>query len=399
MLDIVWKSLMRRRLQSLSIATAVAVSVALFFALYCLYAGVSLGLDASARRLGADLLVIPGNAPIEAETLLFTGAPVNIYMAKELEAKIASVPGVRRTSGQFFAQTLNEACCSLIGATRLIGFDPATDWSVEAWGTELGSRRLGPRDIVVGAGVEGIARNKAYVLGQELEVVLRLPATGTSLDYSVLMTIDAVRVLAKTIPYLQVFIGKGKNPEDLVSAVLVELAEGSNKDTVAAAVERVGDIRVVKSVDVLGNIKQQMKVLFVVVLAGALLAGFACVAQLFARFFSLAWDRKGEWGLYRALGATRGDLRRLILGEAALLSASGVVAGLMLGSLLGWLAHSWLHGQRAFPYIEVPGFRMVRAALVIALIHAGFAFAATWWPNRQSGRIAPSSAMALGDID
>jgi hypothetical protein len=27
------------------------------------------------------------------------------------------------------------------------------------------------------------------------------------------------------------------------------------------------------------------------------------------------------------------------------------------------------------------------------------ALVAAWWPARQSGRIAPSSAMAMGDID
>ena len=399
MFEIIWHSLPRRWVQSLSTVVAVAVSVGMLFALYRIYAGASLGLDAGARRLGADLLVVPGNMPIEPETLLFTGAPANVYMRRELEKKIADLPGIRRTSTQFFAQTLNETCCSLSGATRLIGFDPATDWSVQACGNRTGERALRADQIVVGAGVEGVAGNKAYILGKTLQVVTVLSPTGTSLDYSVLMPIDAVRALSRSIPYLRVLLGKGNDPADFISAVLVEIDEHADKERVAVAIERVGDVRVVRSADVLGKIKQEMKVLFLIMLGGGVLAALASLVQLFARFFSLAWDRKGEWGLYRALGATCGDLRLLILGESAVLTGAGVVGGLLLGEVLGWLVHMWLQGQRAFPFIEMP---WMATALVILLIGAGFGLfgmAAAWWPARQSGRIAPSSAMAMGDID
>jgi len=399
MLEIVWHSLTRRWVQSLATVISVAVSVGMLFALYRLYAGASLGLDVGARRLGADLLVVPGNTPVEPETLLFTGAPANIYMRRELEQKIAGLPGVRRTSAQFFAQTLNETCCSLSGATRLIGFDPATDWSVQAWGTGQGDRALHPNQIVVGAGVEGVAGNKAYILGQALQVITVLQATGTSLDYSVLMPIDAVRALSRTIPYLRVLLGKGNDPADFISAVLVETDQRADKEAVAAAIERVGDVRVIKASDVLGSIKQQMESLFFIMLGGGLLAALAAIVQLFARFSSLPWDRKGEWGLYRALGATRGDLKRLILGEAAILTGAGVAIGLLLGGALGLLAHAWLQGQRAFPFIEASWSKTALAIVVTAAAFGLVALVAAWWPARQSGRIAPSSAMAMGDID
>jgi len=399
MLEIIWHNLTRRRVQSLSTLVSVAVSVGMLFALYRLYAGASLGLNAGARRLGADLLVVPGASLIEPETLLFTGAPVNVYMRREWEQKIAALPGVHRTTAQFFAQTLTEACCSLSGATRLIGFDPVTDWSVQAWGTDARGRVLGPQQIIVGAGVEGVAGDKAYVLGKDLQVATVLQPTGTSLDYSVLMPVEAVRDLSRNIPYLRVLLGAGNDPADFISAVLVEIDEHADKDDVAARVERAGDVRVVKAADVLGNIKKEMKVLFSIMLGGGLLSAFASIVQLFARFFSLARDRRGEWGLYRALGATRADLKLLILGEAALLTGAGVVVGLLLAGVLGLFVHGWLQGQRAFPFIEAPWTNTVLVAVVCGAAFGLFALAAAWWPARQSGRIEPSSAMAMGDID
>jgi putative ABC transport system permease protein len=179
----------------------------------------------------------------------------------------------------------------------------------------------------------------------------------------------------------------------------VETDQRADKEAVAAAIERVGDVRAIKASEVFGRIKQQMESLFFIMLGGGLLAALAAIVQIFARFSSLPWDRKGEWGLYRALGATRDDLKRLILGEAAILTGAGVAIGLLLGGVLGLLAHAWLQGQRAFPFIEASWSKTALAIVVTAAAFGLVALVAAWWPARQSGRIAPSSAMAMGDID
>lgn len=398
MFEIIRQGLTRRWVQSLSTILSITFSVAVLFALFRLFAGTSRGLDVGARRLGADLLVVPQRTLIESETLLFTGAPVNVYMPRAIEGRVAAVPGVTRTTAQFFAQTLNETCCSLTGATRLIGFDPRTDWTLAAWGSGLPLTNLGTDQIIVGAGVEGVAGGRAYVLGRILNVVQRLQMTGTSLDYSVLMRIDAVRELARQIPYLRVFLGDAL-PDQVISALLVEVNEGADKAVVAAGIEALGDVRVIRAADVFGNVKRQMKVLFVIMLGGGVLAALASWVQLFARFFSLAWDRKGEWGLYRALGATRADLKILVFGEAAIVTSAGVAAGLGLGTVLGIGIQGWLRSQRAFPFIESSTVESILAAIGLSAIFALLASAASWWAAHQSGKISPSSAMAMGDID
>jgi len=239
-----------------------------------------------------------------------------------------------------------------------------------------------------GRGVEGVAGNKAYILGQALQVVTVLQATGTSLDYSVLMPIDAVRALSRTIPYLRVLLGKGNDPADFISAVLVETDKRADKEAVAAAIERVGDVRVIKASDVLGNIKQQLESLFFIMLGGGLLAALAAIVQIFARFSSLPWDRKGEWGLYRALGATRGDLKRLILGEAAILTGAGSPLDCCLWrSRLA--AHAWLQEQRAFPFIEASWSKTGLAILVTGAAFGLVALVAAWWPHARAGVSRP----------
>ena len=50
-------------------------------------------------------------------------------------------------------------------------------------------------------------------------------------------------------------------------------------------------------------------------------------------FFMLVYERKREIGLMRALGATRTDIRSMVLGEASFVGFTGGVLGAGLGFL------------------------------------------------------------------
>jgi len=67
-------------------------------------------------------------------------------------------------------------------------------------------------------------------------------------------------------------------------------------------------------------------------------------------FFMQISDRRREIGILRAVGATRSDIRRIILGEAAVI---GIIGG-MLGILLAWLlslgADYWAGRGADFPF-------------------------------------------------
>jgi putative ABC transport system permease protein len=399
MLTIIRHSLVRRWVQSLSTLTAVLFSVGIFFAIYLLYLGVSLGLDTGKRRLGADLLVIPADSIVEPETLLFTGQPYNVYMNRDVEERIARVPGVKRTTPQFFAQTLNETCCSLVGATRLIGFDQKSDWLVLSWIKRLPGGGLAPDQVMVGSAVQGFSGQSATILKNKVRVAAVLEPTGTSLDYSVLMPIDATRELVKAIPYFKVFLGTNSDASGSISAVLVDVDDDFDTAKVVKAIERTGKVRVIQASVVLQRIKDQMDVLFLVMLCAGVLATISSIIQLFARFFTLAWDRKGEWGLYRALGATRRDLRLLIAGEALVLTLGGIISGLALGYFLYSKILVLLQRQQAFPLIEPSSADIVTGILYISGTFILLGIIAALIPGIRCAKIDPSSAMALGDID
>ena len=111
------------------------------------------------------------------------------------------------------------------------------------------------------------------------------------------------------------------------------------------------------------------KVPFVFILVISL--GF--VAMLVASFDS----RKREFAVLRAVGATRGQLAQILIGEALKVAGGGVLIGLLGGALVGWLCTSGTRAAMANwgipPSFAVPCLTIAKGAIgavVFALIVA-----------------------------
>ncbi|MGW0824366.1 FtsX-like permease family protein [Streptomyces sp. NPDC002845] len=109
--------------------------------------------------------------------------------------------------------------------------------------------------------------------------------------------------------------------------------------------------------------------------------------------------RRREFGLLRLAGATPGQVRRLLLGEALAVGCVASAAGCALGAwgapwlvrelVAGGVAPAWfaLHGSAAWPY------------------HLAFwtgvlvAFAGAWTAARRAGRITPVAALREASVD
>lgn len=94
--------------------------------------------------------------------------------------------------------------------------------------------------------------------------------------------------------------------------------------------------------------------------------------------------RTRELGIRIALGATAGDVARMVLGEGARTSAIGVAIGVLLAAAIGKLASGLLYDVSPFDPV-------VLAAAAIVL--AGASMAAAYVPARRAMRIAPLQAL------
>ncbi len=399
MFTLIKHAIQMRRVQSVATLASVAISCAVVFALACSYAGVQAGLDKSAKRMGADLMAIPADAAVglDENSLLFTGVPANMYMSEDVVKRIRAIDGVERVSAQFYGQTLDKSCCSSEQPSRLIGFDFDTDWAIKPW-LNVDIDGLSDGQIIAGATMAPDFVSGGTVLGHAVQLAASIEPTGTDIDGSVLMSIQQVRDYVKQTPELSYLWEQYGDPDTLVSCVLVD-AEDGREDEVAAELSSLEGIAVVQGSAVVERMDTQLGSLFAIMAGAAALLVAATLFQLFARFFSLAWDRRSELALYRALGASRGEIAKLIVGEAAVLVGAGIVLGLALGAGLYALVPGLLAAGGSFPYVA-PGIGLcVGLGAGVAVLFALLALAAVAWPLSRAGRIDPSSAMQTGDID
>ena len=98
----------------------------------------------------------------------------------------------------------------------------------------------------------------------------------------------------------------------------------------------------------------------------------------------LVTQRTHEIGVRMALGAKRSDVRRLIMGQALLLSLTGVVIGLAGAFVLSRLMTNLLYGIDS---LDVSTF------ITIPLVLIGVTTIASYLPARRATRIAPTTAL------
>lgn len=391
------------KVQTASIIASIAASVMIMVTFGLVWGGVQQGIDVSKARGGADVMAIPSSSVdyLDETELLYTGAPAPLYMDRGITDSIASVEGVAAVSPQFYGQTLDSGCCSTTGETRLIGIDPDTDFVVRGLTDDAAVASLGQNEVIVGSAVGGVRDNSLTIRGEKYTVAATMAETGTGFDSSIVADIDLVRDISRNLEGYDHYWQKYGDPENLVSCVTVALDESSSAAlaSVKARISLSGDATpIVRSEVADKSIEQLQSVFFLLIIATAIM-GVVVLLQLFARFYSSVWDRKSELALYRAVGASKRDLRMLILGEMEAL----VGAGFVIGAVLGFAAQAALLGVMqeglAFPYMAPGALQSMLTVIVIAIALEAVSLISIIVPLRQIERLDPSMAMQQGDID
>lgn len=391
------------KIQTASIITSVAASVMIMVTFGLMWGGVQQGIEVSKARGGADVMAVPSTSVdyLDETELLYTGAPAPLYMDAGITERIASVDGVVAASPQFYGQTLDSSCCSTTGETRLIGIDPATDFVVRGLTDDASVSSLGQNEVIVGSAVGGVRDDLLTIRGTKYTVVATMAETGTGFDSSIVADIDVVRDVSRNLEGYDHYWQKFGDPDGLVSCVTIDIDE-NDPAALTAAKARIslsGDAApLVRSEVADKSINQLQSVFFLLIVATAIM-GIVVLLQLFARFYSSVWDRKSELALYRAVGASKKDLRALIVGEVQTL----VGAGFVIGASLGFAAQAALLGVMqeglAFPYMAPGALLSVLIVVVVAVALEAVSLVSIIVPLRQIERLDPSMAMQQGDID
>jgi len=112
-------------------------------------------------------------------------------------------------------------------------------------------------------------------------------------------------------------------------------------------------------------------------------------------FFMQVSERQREIGVMRAIGATRADIRRIILGEAALIGVLGGTVGIFLAYGISKLVDFAASKARDFPFKPDTYFDFQWWILVGGLAFSiAFCVAGGFLPARRAARMPPAQALA-----
>lgn len=300
------------------------------------------GLLSLKSRLGADVMVVPYEATTKTNfsNMILQGNPGYFYMNRSILEKIKNIEGIKEISEQYFLASAKAGCCS--AKLQLIGFDPATDFTVKPWVKESYDGELGEFEMLAGNDLNAFAGDRLTFYNKVCTIKGKLKKTGTYLDTAVYMSIDSVKALLKSAEDLgMVTNGKG-SPDELTSCVLINVADGYTPLEVMSEINiKTRGVEAIQTQDMISGVAGQLE-------AASRIIGFLIVAIwllsifiLVLAFTMIANERKKEFAILRVLGSSRKMVAGIILKEAFMVNLMGslvgavtaVVAVLLLGDI------------------------------------------------------------------
>jgi putative ABC transport system permease protein len=104
--------------------------------------------------------------------------------------------------------------------------------------------------------------------------------------------------------------------------------------------------------------------------------------------FTAVIERRREIGLWRVVGATRRQVVRALLGEAATLGFAGSALGLVAGAIAVSALNALAERLGAAAFLLTP-----RLALAATVLPSALAVVAGLWPAWHAARLAPTDAL------
>lgn len=412
MFYLAWRNI-TRRLGS-SVLTAFIAFMATFALTASMIVVTSLedGVRLSRERLGADVMVLPAGASGNASEVLFCAEPVNVYLPASAVEAVVATEGVAAATPQFFTQTVDQSCCSVVGVTRVVGIDAATDFVLAPWivgdatgGADAGASSTETRDfglgddgILLGSAAPPIEGGQASILGSVFHVAGTLAPTGTSVDETIFMDIDAARTIAAASPYLESVWGDA-DPFDAVSCLMVKAADGADIDQLCQAlVDAVPGSVAVRTADMVSGASSQLAVVETMAVAFLVVLVVLAALALAGRFSALAASRMRELGLLRTMGMGRGRVVGCFACEIGLVTLVAAVAAVVVACLVAASVVGMFHSEFNMPGAAVPASAYGAAVAVGLLFAAALTAVALVQPIAQMLRRDPQETLTRGDM-
>ena len=375
------KNLVRKPARSLALIFISAFLALSAFGGTVMVMSLSNGINSLSARLGADIIVTPyaATSQVSYDSVIIQGKPGQFYMdSKYYEEIKTEIEGIDKITAQFYLASAKASCCS--SRLQIIGFDPATDFSIQPWVEKSYSDKLGLYDAVVGSDVTPNTDMTVEIYGKTLHVQAVLDKTGTELDSALYVDIDTMKELIRAHNEKNPNQEKTIDPDNVVSSVLIKVADGYDIDEVAGDINlHVRQVKAIRTQNMISGVSESLSGVSAAVSVLMVVVWILSAVILAIVFTMNINERKKEFAVLRVLGASRVKLAGLVFREAALYGFLGSLLGAGLTVLITALFTPAIENMIGLPFLlpPVPVMLIAGALTVVLTIAAGAVTAAS----------------------
>ncbi len=362
-----WGLALRNLLQDILRLALSVIGVALAVMLILFLLGLRAGIF---RSTVIYLAHAPGSVAVMPQGVRSTGAGSGQFLPPETASSISSTRGV----GQFTPILLMMAIPELHGrkeVIKLVGYDVALGGG--PWELAQGREPEADDEVVLD---RTLASRHGFDVGDTFEVGgRRLEVVGLSNETS---SWTGSYVFAR-----KTFVESLVLTPGAASMILVTPSAGTSAVELVTTLQSLPDTNVLLKSQVMANDQQiiagiadQIVILMVAVafIVGALVVGMV--------IYTATIERRGEYGIIKALGARNGVLYQIVASQAVIAAGLGAVLGVGLAFAMGWLVMA----------IKPQFLVTIEPSAIIATLAAGFVMAlvGALFPARAVAGLAPA---------
>ncbi len=328
------------------------------------------------KTLGSDYLLVPPSVAVWSS---------DVGSGSELTDQLKAIPGVGDISTLRFATSMTKG-----QQVSLLGIDPVEYPRVSGFDFNQGNDSAyaalaSGRNMIVNGAFMGAIKIK---LGDSVDLATR---NGTQTYKVVAVGSDLLNAKVVTAFISQANLAADFGRTDDVF-IQLNLKPGVTTDSVDAQIKAAAanypQFTVIAGK---GYIDQMMQLVNVIFSGMVILFFFLAFPSLIAMLNTLAinvLERTREIGMLRAVGATRKQVRTMVLAEALLLAGVGTALGILAGMYLGFVIVQGL--STLFPMTYSFPYYGILAAIAIGLL---FGALAAYIPARQAARLQVVEAL------
>ena len=375
------KNLVRKPARSLALIFISAFLALSAFGGTVMVMSLSNGINSLSARLGADIIVTPyaATSQVSYDSVIIQGKPGQFYMdSKYYEEIKTEIEGIDKITAQFYLASAKASCCS--SRLQIIGFDPATDFSIQPWVEKSYSDKLGLYDAVVGSDVTPNTDMTVEIYGKTLHVQAVLDKTGTELDSALYVDIDTMKELIRAHNEKNPNQEKTIDPDNVVSSILIKVADGYDIDEVAGDINlHVRQVKAIRTQNMISGVSESLSGVSATISLLMVVVWILSAVILAIVFTMNINERKKEFAVLRVLGASRVKLAGLVFREAALYGFLGSLLGAGLTVLITALFTPAIENMIGLPFLlpPVPVMLIAGALTIVLTIAAGAVTAAS----------------------